>query len=156
RWSGAYSSDFAANPDEPGHAVSSLAVYDYFRAGLHQNPIAFAETYYLHYPKLAIGHWPPIFYCSEAVWMLAFGRSRAAMLSFAGFVATVLLASIFCYTRREYGAGAAVVGCLALLRVGFIQTELSQVAPNLLLALVAFWCAVEFGKYIEERNRRNA
>ena len=156
RRAGAWSSDFSADPDEPSHVVSSLAVYDYLRNGLHQNPIAFAETYYLHYPKLAIGHWPPLFYCSEAAWMFAFGRNRAAMLSFAGFVAAALLTSIFYYAWREYGTAAAIVACLALLRMGLIQTELSQVAPNLLLALVAFWSAVAWGKYIEERKARDA
>src|SRR5581483_5919113 len=85
--SGAYHSDFDADYDEASHAVSSLVVHDYLVHGLGTNPIAFAEDYYVHYPKVAIGHWPPVFYGSEALWMVAFGRSRAGMLSIEVFFA---------------------------------------------------------------------
>jgi hypothetical protein len=70
--SGAYTADLASNEDEAAHAVSSLLVHDYlarpFRPPakpMPAHPMRFAERYYAHYPKLAIGHWPPFLYATE-------------------------------------------------------------------------------------------
>jgi hypothetical protein len=58
---GAYASGFGGYPDEPAHLVSSLMVRD-FLAGLDfRHPWQFAQQYYFHYPKVAIGVWPPGF-----------------------------------------------------------------------------------------------
>ena len=38
--------------------------------------MAFAENYYLHYPEVAMGHWPPGFYLLQAVWTLLFPTQR--------------------------------------------------------------------------------
>ena len=70
--SGTYHSDFGGYPDEPGHYVTGLMVRDYIAAGFPDSPFRFAENYYLHYPKVAIGHWPPVFYSIQAAWMLIF------------------------------------------------------------------------------------
>src|SRR5208283_5155063 len=78
--SGAYRSDFSATSDEPAHVVSSLMVREYLAHHLFENPLRFAENYYVHFPKVAIGHWPPLFYCAEAIWTLVFGASRATLL----------------------------------------------------------------------------
>jgi hypothetical protein len=59
---GAYASGFGGYPDEPAHLVTSLMVRD-FTAGLDfRHAWQFAQQYYLHYPKVAIGVWPPVFY----------------------------------------------------------------------------------------------
>ena len=101
--SGAYRSDFDANDDEPGHVVSSLMIRDYFASGWHVSPLRFAEEYYIHYPRVAIGHWPPGFHSCEAVWMLAFGRNRTAMLSFVAAAEAALILSVFVWLRRRCG-----------------------------------------------------
>jgi hypothetical protein len=67
---GAYTADFAGNPDEPSQVVSSLLVYDYLVDGFPKQPLRFAEDYYVHYPEVAIGHWPPMFYAVEGAGML--------------------------------------------------------------------------------------
>src|ERR1700722_397874 len=63
-----YRSSLANHPDEAGHFVSGLCVLDYLRAGWGTNPIRFVESYYAHYPKVAIGHWPPMFFVMQAAW----------------------------------------------------------------------------------------
>ena len=52
--------------------MTGLMVRDYIAAGFPDSPFRFAENYYLHYPKVAIGHWPPVFYSIQAAWMLIF------------------------------------------------------------------------------------
>src|SRR5579875_2135828 len=74
--SGAYHMPFSSDADEPSHVISGLLVRDYIARGFPGTPLHFAENYYFHYPKVAIGHWPPLFYAAEGTWMLVFGRTR--------------------------------------------------------------------------------
>ncbi len=63
--SGAFESAFAAYPDEPSHYVTGLMVRDYIAGGFPAPPFQYATDYYSHYPKIGIGHWPPVFYLSK-------------------------------------------------------------------------------------------
>src|SRR5687768_1057590 len=56
---GAYASGFGGHPDEAAHYVSSLMVRDFLPQAASGHPMQFAQSYYLHYPKVAIGNWPP-------------------------------------------------------------------------------------------------
>jgi len=51
----------------PAHAVTSLMVRDYLATALGQNPLRFAEDYYARYPKVALGHYPPLHYLVAGV-----------------------------------------------------------------------------------------
>ena len=64
--SGAYCADFAGNPDEAAHYVTGVMVRDYLAAVPWQPPMTFARNFYSHYPIVAIGHWPPMFYAVQA------------------------------------------------------------------------------------------
>ena len=52
---GAADEEFGGHPDEAAHYVTGLMVGDYLRAGMNQSPMAYAENYYTHYPKVALG-----------------------------------------------------------------------------------------------------
>jgi hypothetical protein len=67
------------NPDEPARIVTGLMVRDYLVHGLGQPPMAFAREYYVHYPKVALAHWPPLFYVVQAL-SVGPGASQAAAL----------------------------------------------------------------------------
>src|SRR5689334_11391847 len=76
-WHGhAFRVELSSDPDEPAHYVSGLLVRDYLAQGVPGSPMAFARDFYLHYPKVAIGHWPPLFYVVQGVWTLLFTPSR--------------------------------------------------------------------------------
>ncbi len=78
--SGAYRAEFAGYPDESAHYVTSLMVRDFIAGGNYTNPVQFADDYYAHYPKVALGHWPPLFYAFGGLWMLIFSASRQSVL----------------------------------------------------------------------------
>ena len=59
--SGAWQAGFSG-ADEPAHFLNSYFIAEYARTSLGANPLAFATEYYLHYPKISIGHWPPAYY----------------------------------------------------------------------------------------------
>ena len=56
---GAYHGERDNYSDEAAHFMNGLLVRDYLRDGLGQSPVKFAEEYYLSYPKIAPGMWPP-------------------------------------------------------------------------------------------------
>ena len=60
---GAHESGLGPFDDEPSHVVTGLLVADFVVADDLSDPMAFAKTYYLHYPKVALDQWPPVFYC---------------------------------------------------------------------------------------------
>ena len=76
---GAYQAEFGGHPDEAAHYVTGLMIHDYVAAGLPGNPMTFALEYYDHYPKVALGNWPPLFYVLQAGWTLLFTPDRASM-----------------------------------------------------------------------------
>src|SRR5438874_11144897 len=84
---GAYASGFGGYPDEPAHLVTSLMVRDFLANLDFRRPWQFAQQYYFHYPKVAIGHWPPMFYGALGIWLLLFGASRRAAIMFIVVVA---------------------------------------------------------------------
>lgn len=146
--SGAWNADLASDPDEPAHAVSALMVHDYLRQGLPGKPVPFAQRFADHYPKVAIGHWPPLFYAAEGGWMLVAGRSRTAMLVFVALCGAALLWSVFALVLRR---STLFVACLAtgLLAISPLFGHVLYMArPDLLLALLVLWAAAFAGDFV--------
>jgi len=79
--SGAYRVEFDSNPDESAHYVTALMVRE-FLASPDTHPMAFAENYYLHYPKVAFGVWPPLHDLSLGLWMTVTSNSRLSTILF--------------------------------------------------------------------------
>jgi len=104
---GRTSSELGAFEDEPAHVVTALMIHDWLTTFEPLHPVRFAEDYYVHYPKVAVGQWPPVYHGLLALWMLVFGASKLAVLAF-NWVLVALT--------------AALIGELAL-------GEVSRVAP---------------------------
>lgn len=96
---GGYSAEFGETSDESAHYITGLMVRDYVASGFPWPPMEYAENYYVHYPKVALGHYPPVFYVLEAAWMLLFGPSRVSVLLLLGTL-TALFATILCEVVR--------------------------------------------------------
>jgi len=151
--SGAYHADFARDPDEPAHAVSALMVHDYLVQAFPANPIRFAHTFSDHYPKVAIGHWPPLFYCLEGSWMLLFGRTRAALLLFVALCGITLAGSVYFMVRRLTSTPIAWLSVAVLMCSPLFLSLVCSVRPDLLLALLVFWAAISITNYMVSRQR---
>lgn len=64
--------------DAATFALNGELIRDYLASGFATSPMAFAKTWFLHYPALTISLYPPIFPLAEAVMFMAFGFSHAA------------------------------------------------------------------------------
>lgn len=130
---GAYHSDFDATMDEPAHVTSALMVHDYLLSGRLTHPWQFATNYYVHYPKVAILHWPPLFYGAEALWTLAAGRTRASLLLFQAVIGTAISLGLFVLLRGIAAFWLAMITALVFTTIPVVQLCSSMVSPDLLL-----------------------
>ncbi len=149
RASGAYRDDFSSYNDEPSHYVTALMVRDYFAAGLPHGAMRFAEDFYIHYPKMALGHWPPAAYIVFGIWMLVFGGGRiSALLLLALFTAGSALL-IFRSARRVLSLASAHVIALGFLLLPTVQSHFNMVMLELPLTLVSFAAILALVRFVE-------
>ncbi len=131
----AYRSSLADHPDEAAHFVSGLCVLDYLRTGLGTNPIKFAESYYAHYPKVAIGHWPPMFFLIQAVWYGLAGESVFNAILLAGLVAALTGWILFLRLNRLYGSVLAFLATVMFLSLPLVRASESMLMADMVATL---------------------
>ena len=118
---GAFEKDFGGHPDEAAHYITGLMVRDYVASGDWSSPLQFAQNYYLHYPKVAFGHWPPFFYTVQAAWTLLLPPSRLTLCLLQAFLTTLLSLCVFYVVQKESGFRIGVLSGLILMVLPIIQ-----------------------------------
>jgi len=114
--SGCHRAEISGCSDEPGHYVTGLMVAGYaFGGWLQRSPMQFAERFYPHYPKVALGHWPPVYYTVQATWAVLFGESISGLLYLQAILVASIAGLLFYYGRSRFGMLAA--GLVALVFV---------------------------------------
>jgi hypothetical protein len=95
------------NNDAPRHLLTGAFYADFFRELPLADPVAFAKTYYAHYPALGIVHWPPLFHVilggAFAVFGVSQGTAAAVMTAFLA----IAVVGWFLLTRPLVGTGVA-------------------------------------------------
>ena len=122
--------------DEPAHFVTGVMAHDYLRSGLG-DPFAFAVDYYLHYPAVAIGHWPPMLYGVQALWYLPFGPSLEAALALNALLAALAGVLVFRIGAGLVGLAPGFAAALAFLMLPDMTTLSSHVMAEPLMAVFA-------------------
>ncbi len=154
--SGAFTSEFNAYPDEPAHYVTSLMLREYITSPHPIAPLKFAEQYYHHYPKVAFGHWPPLFYLVQAFWMLLFSASRASVRLEVAFTTALVAFTVWREFRVWFGQAAALLAASLLICLPLVQNSTDEEMAETLLVLCCFWSTIYFGRYLESGKRSDA
>lgn len=151
-----WNNEINVEPDDPAHYVTALMLHDYLRDGLPVGPMRFAEVFYAHYPKVAMGHWPPLFYVVQAAWMLLFGPSIRSdlflMLLFSVSLATTVYILVRRVLRSEVSAFAAA---LLLLGMPVMQLYGGTVLADVPVALFAFWAVLFWARFLDTGRIRS-
>lgn len=134
---GAFKAEFTGHPDEAAQFVSGLMVYDYLAALPRENPISWAEQYYLHYPEVAIGHWPPGYHAMEAVWWLFFGPSRITAMLLQWLIGVVALTMLYRLSRSVLSLPITAVIIALTIAAPVFQQSLEQTMADLACLLWA-------------------
>lgn len=148
----AFSADIGADPDEPAHAVTSLMLRDYLARGLikGEHPLHFARDYYDHFPKVALGHYPPGFYLLSGAWLLPCPTKHALML-FIGLLSGVLgaVTAVMACRCGLARVSASIVGLWVVLLP--ITQKLSMlVMSDLLLASLCLLAVAAFASFLDK------
>ncbi len=153
---GAYGVEFSSHPDESAHYVTGLMIRDYIASGRWQSPLAYAERYYAHYPKVALGMWPPFFHSVEAVWMLIFSPGKVSVLLLMALIAAVTGASTYHLLRGSYPRTAALAGGVLYVLAPLTQASTAAVMADGLIALLDLWAAASLVRYLESERTTDA
>jgi hypothetical protein len=149
-WSGSHSAELSGYPDEPAHYVTGLMVRGYLVQGWHRSwPMRYAEDFYLHYPKVALGHWPPFYYLLQFLWTIVFPTSISSILYLQAATIAATSAILFMMARSRYGVPTAIVLCGAFLVLGPTQMLASQVMSEGLLVLSTVLATWTIARYFE-------
>jgi dolichyl-phosphate-mannose-protein mannosyltransferase len=154
--SGAFRSEFSAHPDESAHYLTGLMVREYVAAGAPQPPVQFAQDYYVHYPKVAIGHWPPVFYVLQAAWTLLFSPSRVSLLLLMASLTTALATTLYLALRDEVGRLIGLTAALLLPALPVMQKASGMLMAEIPLALFSLWAALALGRFLDSGRIQDA
>jgi hypothetical protein len=141
-YGGAYEAEFDAHPDEAAHFVSSLLIRDYIGQWPWPDPMPWAARYYIHYPKVAIGHWPPGYYMIQAAWWVLFPPGRASAMWLNIVMGVLIMGLFFTVARRIRDSWTTAAAGVAVLFLPIMQEAHAQVMaelPALLFAMCLLW-----------------
>lgn len=138
--------------DEPSHFLNGYFISSYIKGHLGANPLAYATEYYLHYPKISIGHWPPAYYGLLGILFLVIPASYPWVFGMNVLIAClpavgVAIALARLCGRRVALAGVIIYMCIPLVVEGQIMFMVDQPLTAILLAATATWIA-----YVERQT----
>ena len=139
--SGAFQTGFDHHPDEPAHFVTGLMLRDYVVEGLPAAPMSFATDFYLHYPEVAFGHWPPVFYVLQAGWMLLFPPNHTSLLLLMALLTCCTAFLIYQTAAQHFSRTLALLGGLIYLALPLTQQYTSEIMIEAPLTLFGFIAA---------------
>lgn len=157
QWAGgAYHNEFAGYPDEGAHYITGLMIHDFIARHSLSSFRQFAENYYTHYPKVAIGHWPPIFYVVQAAWTLLFPISRTSLLLLMAIFTAAMAFTLYRIVEDEFGTVLGVVAGLFLIGLPVIQAYSGMVMADTLVGLLSFWTVLSFARFMDRVRWQDA
>jgi hypothetical protein len=129
--SGAWDAEFDGYPDEASHFVTGRMIWEYASHPAAGSPLVWAEQYYLHYPKVGLGHWPPGYYVTEALWSLPFGSSRMSAMWLQWFLGLAGLTGLYSLARPRYPLAVTSAVVLFAMASPVFQEGLEQTMAEL-------------------------
>jgi hypothetical protein len=131
-------------------------IRDYLLAVPWTSPLDYARNYYGHYPKIAIGNWPPLFYAVEGIWMLVFPDRPGSAFVLVALLLAILCVLVYRVARRFIGALPAVAVSTLLIALPVTQTTLILIMTEIPVALLTFVAASSFVRFLDRSDRRSA
>ncbi len=155
QWRGnAYGSEWSGDPDEPAHYVTGLMVHDYIADRFPGPPMAYAQRYYDFYPKVALGHWPPVFYVVQAAWTLLFTPSRISLLLLMATLGAMWLTASYVLVASFFPPWMAWISIVFLSTTSDFQSSSRMVMAEILVALFTLLALAYLARYLDSPEER--
>jgi hypothetical protein len=152
----AFRGEFGNYPDESAHYVTGLMFHDYFVSLHYLSPIKFAENFYMHYPKVALGHWPPAFYVIQGIWGLLFSTSHTSLMFLMAALTALLGLVVYRMLTNQLGSLLALAAALALVCLPLVQDHTTLVMADIPLTLFSLLAAIFFGRYLKTEKLKDS
>jgi Dolichyl-phosphate-mannose-protein mannosyltransferase len=154
QWSShAYVSELGSYRDESAHYATGLLVRDYIAQHRAISPMDFAKQYYAHYPNVALGHWPPLFYVLQAVWSLLFKSSVASILALVAVISALCGSLVALLVARAQTLTVGVVAGFLFVTNPAVAQNTCQIMADGLLALLMLAATLAFVRFINARQQ---
>jgi hypothetical protein len=153
--SGAYGAELST-PDESVHFVTGLMIRDYVAHSLPASPMHFAIDYYVHYPKIAFGAWPPLFHFVEAFWLLVWPPSRSSGMVLLATITFLVALTLYRTARRFWGRGKALGIAVLLVALPETQFLTNRLLADSLIGLFDLWATLWWARYLDGARLRDA
>jgi 4-amino-4-deoxy-L-arabinose transferase-like glycosyltransferase len=141
--------EWSLEDDEASHFLTGLMVRDYLAALCPWPPLEFATNYHAHYPRIGMGHWPPLFYALQGAWMLIFPTSRESVLILQAALSALIAVGISfagaCWIAPRAGLALGILWIVAPVtrhHGGLVMTEL-------LMVLLTGSAALAYVRYLQ-------
>jgi hypothetical protein len=141
----AYQTGFSG-ADEPSHFLNGYFIASYLSQHFGSNPMGAASEFYIHYPKISIGHWPPAYYGFLGILFTVLPPTMPVV-----FAINVLCAALpalgvgaslaMLGGRRAAMAGTLVYALTPLVLEGHTMFMVDQPLAACLVAATAVWIA---------------
>jgi hypothetical protein len=142
--------------DDAAHFMNGMVLRDYLRHAAGDNPMQFAESYYLHYPKIAPFMWPPLFHVALGLFLLPGWPPGAASLVFEALVTAWLAWRLHHMVRLLAGPLAGWLAVILLVTTPIVQAMSGVVMLDLAIAATSLEAVYWLARYAESDRRRDA
>ncbi len=135
--------------DAPSHAMNGAFIHDFIAAAPFGNPMGWAIKYYLQYPAISIGLYPPLFPAAEALMFSLFGVSHFAAQATVSVFAGLLALAIYNLARMRLPPVAAIGAAVMFLGLPGVAFWGRQVMLEVPAMCLAAWSMFFLIRYIE-------
>jgi hypothetical protein len=156
RWTGAYGAEAGRYSDDAAHFMNGMVIRDYLTTGLGQNPVTFAENYYLSYPKIAPLMWPPLFHVTLGLLLLLGGPPGVTALLLVGATAAWLLWRLHSMVEHLSGPVPAILAAGLTLLTPLVAAMSGAVMLDVAIAAIGLEAAYWLARYAQSGLRRHA
>jgi hypothetical protein len=156
RWTGAYGAEAGRYSDDAAHFMNGMVIRDYLTTGLGQNPVTFAENYYLSYPKIAPLMWPPLFHVTLGMLLLLGGPPGVTALLLVGGTAAWLLWRLHSIVSHLAGPVPAVLAAVLTLATPLVASLSGAVMLDVAIAAIGLEAVYWLARFAQSGSRRHA
>jgi hypothetical protein len=155
-WMGAAGVERGIYSDDAAHFMNGMLLRDYLLQAPGSDPVAFAEQYYIHYPKIAPLMWPPLFHVTLGLTLLAGGPPGATALLLLALCCAWLVLRLHMIVERLAGSLAALVAVALLLTTPLVMTMTSAVMLDIVIAMFTLESAYWLVRFLKSNSSRDA
>lgn len=155
-WAGAYAAERGNYSDEAAHFMNGPLLRDYAISGFPGSPVAFAQRYYVDYPKIAPFMWPPLFHTALGISMLVVPDPRLASLLLVALATTWTGWRLFRLLEERVPVPLALVGLVLLLTTPVVINMTTALMLDMVVAAFVLESAFCFARYVQQPTVRRA